>query len=241
MKSKIYITVCLIVIVILLCFGVFSITSGDKKAPEITVSQNTITYHQGEGRSVLLEGVTAIDDKDGDVSSYVMVESVIVMENGNSARVKYVAKDKHNNVARADRIVNYVGDGSNVTNSDESDDNTAGEGETQTGQQSETETASNSAEETQTQPATDSQSPDKPVLTLSQSEVTIKKGDSFNPVSYVSDITDDKDSTDNLYRRIIVDGEKNTSVAGDYTLTIYCSDTDGNYSNKSTLKLKVTE
>jgi hypothetical protein len=87
------------------------------------------------------------------------------------------------------------------------------------------ETTTKKQEET-TKPATNA----KPVMTLKQSEITINAGDRINWVSYIKDITDDIDSRDTLFRKVYLTKEIDTSIAGDVTQGLYCTDSNGNRS-----------
>lgn len=68
----------------------------DNLAPEITVKREMV-YVEGEDESVLLEGVKAIDDRDGDVSESLRIEKIQIKDD-TSATVTYVAKDSSNNI-----------------------------------------------------------------------------------------------------------------------------------------------
>lgn len=85
----------------------------DYTAPVITFTQD-IHYDDSQDISVLLEGVSAMDDKDGDVTDAILVESLIVLEDLTSAKVTYAVKDHSNNVAKAYRIVEYSGSGESI-------------------------------------------------------------------------------------------------------------------------------
>lgn len=78
--------------------------SKDKTAPTITYSGD-VTLNEGEDYNVLLSGVSAIDDKDGDVSDTLMIESVY--KSSDTAKIVYCAYDSSYNVAKLQRIVPY--------------------------------------------------------------------------------------------------------------------------------------
>ena len=59
--------------------GYMTYKNQDRTAPEIKVDQNEkIAYTEGEDYGKLLKGVTAQDDKDGDLTSEVFVEKVVL-------------------------------------------------------------------------------------------------------------------------------------------------------------------
>lgn len=80
----------------------------DTKGPEIIVEDRNITYVEGDDKKALLDGVSAYDDRDGDVTESVMVKDIVALNNGTQAKVTYAARDKSNNISEGYRIVTYV-------------------------------------------------------------------------------------------------------------------------------------
>ena len=73
----------------------------DRKGPEITIAESKKnSYTSDMTTEDLLEGVKAVDDRDGDVSSSLTVENVYPNEKGDEVTVVYVAKDNSNNVTK---------------------------------------------------------------------------------------------------------------------------------------------
>ena len=97
----------LIALLILICLGlgagVFWVRStSDRTGPEIRFAEDkNSVYELGTPKSELLEGVSAIDAKDGDVSDTLTIESVFA-RNEEQVVVIYVAKDNSNNVTKAE-------------------------------------------------------------------------------------------------------------------------------------------
>lgn len=84
------------------------VVTDDRKGPEIELpADGDVTYEEGSDTAPLLEGVTATDEKDGDVTDSLMIENIFPNEDHTSASVVYAAKDSHNNVSKATRRVNY--------------------------------------------------------------------------------------------------------------------------------------
>lgn len=79
----------------------------DSNGPVITVGGTNITYQKGEDTKKLLEGVTAYDKEDGDVTDSVVIEHMIIVGNGKKLKVTYAAVDKNKNVTKSSKIVNY--------------------------------------------------------------------------------------------------------------------------------------
>ena len=87
--------------------GYMTYKNQDRTAPEIKVDQSEkIAYAEGEDYGKLLEGVTAQDDKDGDLTSEVFVEKVVPVSK-KKAVVYYGVTDKAKNVGTASREVTY--------------------------------------------------------------------------------------------------------------------------------------
>ena len=82
----------------------------DRTAPVISYGADSLAYEEGMDQARLLEGVTAQDDRDGDVTGSLMVEKVSETSNGNVI-ITYVAKDHSDNVGKASRTVRAVQEG----------------------------------------------------------------------------------------------------------------------------------
>ena len=85
--------------------GYMTYKNQDRTAPEIKVDQSKkIAYTEGEDYGKLLEGVTAQDEKDGDLTNEVFVEKVVPVSK-KKAVVYYGVTDKAKNVGTARREV----------------------------------------------------------------------------------------------------------------------------------------
>jgi hypothetical protein len=205
----------------------------DRTRPEITFTGDPAPYREGEDVSILLSNVTAYDSHDGDLTSEVRVNQITPIDNKTRARVTYAVIDARKNIATASQIVDYtplpdeLGDES-VTDSPEdvslADENAAlGEGTPD--------------EEALESVNVEGVNAEAPVLVLNSGSDMISASDSFNYSAYIASVTDDKDSQDELFRHITIEGDYSTNRAGTYPLTIYVTDSDGNSSNKETFIL----
>ena len=244
--------------------GYMTYKNQDRTAPEIKVDQSKkIAYTEGEDYGKLLEGVTAQDDKDGDLTSEVFVEKVVPVSK-KKAVVYYGVTDKAKNVGTASREVTYQA-AEDSDAAEETVQDTASEDTTQkTDEKSEKKTKKKSkkakakktaeekkAEETaQDAAAADQQSADqqsgtlqpngtRPAMKLAGEAKTIARGTSFNALNEVTDAVDDKDDRDTLFRGLHIDGNYNVNQAGTYTLQYYVQDSDGNTSDPITFTLTV--
>ena len=227
------------------------VVTDDRKGPEIELpADGDVTYAEGSDTAPLLEGVTATDEKDGDVTDSLMIENIFPNDDHTSASVVYAAKDSHNNVSKATRRVNYKAAGDAVapeenTETDGSDaapaENAEAEGSdaapaAEEAQQNDTEGVKNEANAKMEIEALPSKSPR---MYLNTYETTVKAGSELDKISYIKEITDDADSQKTLFAEIQVDGEVDTATPGDYTLTYHVTDSNGNQSNMAVLTVHV--
>lgn len=78
----------------------------DTKPPVITCDEDTITVSVEDGDEALLEGISAKDNRDGDITDSVRVSSMTHFVNGKRT-VTYAVFDKANNVGTLERTVKY--------------------------------------------------------------------------------------------------------------------------------------
>ena len=228
---------------IVLCLALFAGTAavmvtGDRKGPEIAVPSGAdVTYEEGSDTALLLEGVTATDDRDGDVTDSVIIENIFPNDDRTGASVIYAAKDSHNNVTKVTRRVNYkaAGDAAAPEENTETDGSDAAPAEN-AAQQNDTEGVKNEANAKMEIEALPSKSPR---MYLNTYETTVKAGSELDKISYIKEITDDADSQKTLFAEIQVDGEVDTATPGDYTLTYHVTDSNGNQSNMAVLTVHV--
>lgn len=208
----------------------------DNKGPEIVVPAG-MTYSSNMSDEDLLKGVKATDNKDGDVSSSLMVENVLVLSGDSYAKVIYVAKDSNNNITEKSVIMVY-----NKINQ-KPDDETTGDVQEETSTEIVETTAEVETTSKKEEPTTpvQTESAEAPVLTLTDTEVTLKKGSDVKWTNYVANITDDKDPRNELFKYIMIDDYADLNKVGDYVMSYSCKDTDGNVSPRVKLIVHVTE
>lgn len=110
MKNRNWILVLLIVACVVGYFGyrAFDLARTDTKAPKIEISTEYIEVSVLDPKSVLLQGVTATDNADGDVTASIVVENVSLLDTDGTVSVSYAAFDATGNVAKATRKVKYT-------------------------------------------------------------------------------------------------------------------------------------
>lgn len=218
----------------------------DRKGPTITVNSSDIVYKQGEDKDSLLSFVTAMDEKDGDVTESVMVADILPLLDRSSAKVVYVAEDKSNNVAKKEVFVTYEpleetpqvsaateGEAVVAFNTSSGDTkNVAGENETISGGADRNEETEKGSEEEEAKEA-------NPTLILVSNEHSIERREEFEPKDRIESVSDDKDLVNYLMEHITVVGNYDVNTRGDYVLMYYATDSDGNESERLYLVLTV--
>lgn len=207
------------------------VVTDDRKGPEIELpADGDVTYAEGSDTAPLLEGVTATDEKDGDVTDSLVIENIFPNDDHTSASVVYAAKDSHNNVSKATRRVNYKASAEDTPAENESAP------AAEEPQQNDTEGTKN---ETDAQMEIEALPAESPKLYLNTYEVTVEAGNDLDKTSYIKEMTDDADSQESLFNQIEIDGDVDTAVPGDYMLTYHVTDSDGNRSNAAVLTVHV--
>ncbi len=104
----------ILLLLIALCIGAFfgyrtvDAMKTDTKAPEIKVDGTVPQVSVKDPKSALLQGITATDNKDGNVTDSLVVESVTLLDSDGSLEVSCAAFDRAGNVAKAVREAQYT-------------------------------------------------------------------------------------------------------------------------------------
>lgn len=97
----------------LLLFGAYLFydhTVSDNTPPQITITEGEqmLRLSVQDDRQLLLQGVSATDDRDADVTELIVVESVDQLNENDQVVVTYAAFDRSGNVSKAQRTVQYT-------------------------------------------------------------------------------------------------------------------------------------
>lgn len=97
-------------ILIVICVVLYCTT--DRQMPEFSFAAADIVYHDGIEESALLEGVSAYDSVDGDITDRIVVEKTMENRDDDTVVVFYAVNDKAGNVAKASRVFDamYTGE-----------------------------------------------------------------------------------------------------------------------------------
>ncbi len=100
-----------IVFIITLCIWSFqtlrSVFSADTVHPVITAESDSITVSAKDGDEALLEGITATDNRDGDLTSEIIITDKKKLTDSDGFEVSYIVYDSSNNSDTITRIVYY--------------------------------------------------------------------------------------------------------------------------------------
>ena len=105
------IALCIVTALSILAFGLaiyYTQFFKDRVSPEFQMDSNVIAVSVKDGDQALLQGVTATDNRDGDISDRIIVDSVSQLTSANTARVRYLVFDNAENLSTASRTVLYT-------------------------------------------------------------------------------------------------------------------------------------
>lgn len=232
---------CSLVMVIVVGVGLLM---ADRTAPKISLEgKNTLTYTEGDSYDVLLENMTAEDNRDGDVTESLRVSNLYVTDE-NKAVVTYVAKDEANNISKLKREVRYKAKEKPVAveeAEEEPEEETVQlEAETTHTREETVQGTNPQAQQTEANGADAAQTQENqgvPKVTMIQNAATLKVGETFNVLRYVESAVDGAGNS--LTRSLHVDGTYDMETAGEYQLQIYAIDGAGVRSAVETFTLTV--
>ena len=89
-------------------YALTNVIREDRTPPEISLAREQIQISVTDPQEKLLEGVTATDRRDGDVSDLTVIESISKITPEHTAEVTYAAFDRSGNVAKAKAEVQFT-------------------------------------------------------------------------------------------------------------------------------------
>lgn len=225
----------------------------DRSTPELTLQAVEFVYEEDLPEHILLSGVTARDNKDGDLTDHVVIEKIVTSRSQKTATITYGVSDEAGNVKRAARtLVMPVLEKPQLPTAGEAgsmEETSSGEAEvaevveeatTETTMEAES-TQAESESETTTENAETQNTDGRPGIVFTSREIRVKAGETPVWESVIGEVTDDKDTRESLLGTLAVKGEYDLQKAGEYYLTLSVTDSDGNASNDYPMKLIVEE
>mgnify|MGYP003296231989 CR=1 FL=1 len=111
MKKKGTIILLIVAVLAVAAAIAFDISNDKKSSPQYPVikfDSDTIDLFVDATEADLLDGVTATDPEDGDITKSIVIEGISGITDGTSVKVTYAAVDSQNHVTKAERTVNYI-------------------------------------------------------------------------------------------------------------------------------------
>lgn len=106
--EKVTIIVFLVVLGAYFAVNAYSRAVLDNTPPVISCDSDSIDVSVSDPESALLQGVTAKDNRDGDLTGSIMIKGVTNLITDDTAKVSYVVFDSSNNMATYTRTVHYT-------------------------------------------------------------------------------------------------------------------------------------
>lgn len=100
----------IVFVIAVVAFGVFQFRERvltDQSGPSITMEEESITVSVDADEAALLEGISAVDKKDGDVTDSLMVESLSNFTAKNTRTLTFAASDSDGHVVKGKREIVY--------------------------------------------------------------------------------------------------------------------------------------
>lgn len=104
------ITVLMFVVVSLAFVGsrLYLSRMADRTPPVLTCDSSILEISLGDSQTTLLSGVTASDNRDGDLTDQILIKGVSQLITADTAKVTYIVFDSSNNMATAQRTLRYL-------------------------------------------------------------------------------------------------------------------------------------
>jgi len=103
MRDRIIVIGLIVIDVALLVLCGYFYMHKDRQKPTISFSTNDVVYTNDVDKELLLEGISSIDNADGDISDRIVIEKILEDEKNSRAVVYYAVCDYSGNVNKASR------------------------------------------------------------------------------------------------------------------------------------------
>lgn len=105
---KIWLGIVIFIAVIFVGYRILAMMRTDSSGPTISGGQDQLEVSIHDGDDVILQGITATDKKDGDVTESLIVEKISNFYDDNKRTVTYAAFDSDNHITKVEREITYV-------------------------------------------------------------------------------------------------------------------------------------
>ena len=80
----------------------------DITPPQISISEDALQVSVSDPKSALLQGISAQDDRDGDVTDSLVVERITIQDGNGAIKVSFAAFDQSGNISKGTRTAQYT-------------------------------------------------------------------------------------------------------------------------------------
>ncbi len=110
MRTLERVTILLFVVMLLVFAGVkaYSFIRIDRTAPVFHCDSAELEVSMSADETALLAGLTATDDRDGDLTDQIMIKGITQLITDNTAKISYIVFDSANNMASYTRVLRYT-------------------------------------------------------------------------------------------------------------------------------------
>lgn len=104
----------ILALLLALTLGVFGYTQVTRllshrgQGPEFQCDEETLEISVNDNRDILLEGITARDEQDGDLTDQILIQGISPFTGEDTATVTYLVFDSDGNCARYERPIRYT-------------------------------------------------------------------------------------------------------------------------------------
>ncbi len=105
---KLWYVLVAIATILLVGYQAYQMMKEDSSGPYFNSNDDLITLSIADPEETLLEGITAADKKDGDVTDSILVEKLSGLYDGNKRTVTYVAFDSDDHISKMERELQYT-------------------------------------------------------------------------------------------------------------------------------------
>jgi len=104
---KLWYALVALALISIIAYQAYQMMKEDSSGPYFSSNNDLITLSIADPEAVLLEGITAKDKKDGDVTDSILVEKLSGLYDDNKRTVTYVAFDSDNHITKMERELQY--------------------------------------------------------------------------------------------------------------------------------------
>ena len=108
MKIKGFTIVAIVLAIFLWGGGMFFYQRRDTTAPEITINETELIYEDNMAEEELFLGVSAWDNKDGNLDGSIIIEKIVTDKEKETAVITYGVSDASGNVGKLNRQLTYL-------------------------------------------------------------------------------------------------------------------------------------